>query len=99
MSLANGVHTEAVQGSFALGFHPGRLIAAIEKNTDTRFNLYKCIYDEGRGASPFANSSSTACFTNTALSERHTHRVGTTISKRLTSCMKRYGFSTRWRHS
>lgn len=38
-------------GSFALGFHPERLVAAVEKNTDTRFNLYKCIYDEGRSQS------------------------------------------------
>jgi hypothetical protein len=38
-------------GSFALGFNSGSLIAAIAKNTDTRFNPYKCIYDEGRSQS------------------------------------------------
>jgi Protein of unknown function (DUF2971) len=38
-------------GSFALGFNPERLVAAIAKNTDTRFNLYKCIYDEAQSAS------------------------------------------------
>lgn len=35
-------------GSFALGFNSEQLVAAIAKNTDTRFNLYKCIYDEDR---------------------------------------------------
>jgi hypothetical protein len=35
-------------GSFALGFDSEKLVAAIAKNTDTRFNLYKCIYDEDR---------------------------------------------------
>jgi len=34
-------------GSFALGFHATSLLTAIGKNTETRFNLYKCIYDEG----------------------------------------------------
>jgi Protein of unknown function (DUF2971) len=38
-------------GSFALGFNSERLVAAIAKNTDTRFNLYKCIYDEVHSAS------------------------------------------------
>lgn len=38
-------------GSFALGFNSERLVAAIAKNTDTRFNLYKCIYDEAYSAS------------------------------------------------
>jgi Protein of unknown function (DUF2971) len=38
-------------GSFALGFNPESLVAAIAKNTDVRFNLYKCIYDEVRSAS------------------------------------------------
>lgn len=35
-------------GSFALGFDSARLTAAIAKNTDTRFTLYKCVYDEAR---------------------------------------------------
>jgi hypothetical protein len=34
-------------GSFALGFHAISPLTAIGKNTETRFNLYKCIYDEG----------------------------------------------------
>jgi hypothetical protein len=38
-------------GSFALGFNSERLVAAIAKNTDMRFNLYKCIYDEAHSAS------------------------------------------------
>jgi hypothetical protein len=38
-------------GSFALGFNSERLVAAIAKYTDTRFNLYKCIYDEARSLS------------------------------------------------
>lgn len=33
-------------GSFALGFHVTSLLTAMGKNTETRFNLYKCIYDE-----------------------------------------------------
>jgi len=37
----------AASGSFALGFNVTGLLAAIGKNTETRFNLYKCIYDEG----------------------------------------------------
>jgi len=35
-------------GSYALGFRSADLTAAIAKNTDTRFSLYKCIYDEAR---------------------------------------------------
>jgi len=38
-------------GSFALGFKVVSLLAAIGKNTETPFNLYKCIYDEGRSQS------------------------------------------------
>jgi hypothetical protein len=38
-------------GSFALGFNSAALVAAIAKNTDTRFRLYKCIYDEAHSAS------------------------------------------------
>jgi hypothetical protein len=38
-------------GSFALGFNVASLLAAIGKNTETRFNLYKCIYDETRSQS------------------------------------------------
>ena len=38
-------------GSFALGFNAKMLVAAIDKNTDTRFNLCKCIYDEAHSAS------------------------------------------------
>lgn len=33
-------------GSFALGFHVTSLLTAIGNNTETRFNLYKCIYEE-----------------------------------------------------
>lgn len=38
-------------GSFALGFNVTSTLAAIGKNTETRFNLYKCIYDESRSQS------------------------------------------------
>lgn len=38
-------------GSFALGFNVTSMLAAIGKNTETRFNLYKCIYDEARSQS------------------------------------------------
>ena len=33
-------------GSFALGFNVTSMLEMIGKNTETRFNLYKCIYDE-----------------------------------------------------
>jgi Protein of unknown function (DUF2971) len=33
-------------GSFALGFSVTSMLAAIGKNTEIRFSLYKCIYDE-----------------------------------------------------
>jgi Protein of unknown function (DUF2971) len=38
-------------GSFALGFNVTSMLAAIGKNTEIRFNLYKCIYDEARSQS------------------------------------------------
>src|ERR1039457_1248722 len=45
--------------SFVLGFNSERLVAAIAKNTDTRFNLYKCIYDEAHSASLFRRQPTT----------------------------------------
>ncbi|QEE28178.1 DUF2971 domain-containing protein [Terriglobus albidus] len=38
-------------GSFALGFGSAQLVAAIAKNTVTRFGLYQCLYDETQSAS------------------------------------------------
>jgi hypothetical protein len=38
-------------GSFALGFNSKMLVAAIAKNTETRFSLCKCTYDEAHSAS------------------------------------------------
>lgn len=38
-------------GSFALGFNVTSMLAAIGKNTELRFSLYKCIYDEARAQS------------------------------------------------
>ncbi len=38
-------------GSFALGFNVTNMLTAVGKNTETRFNLYKCIYDEVRSQS------------------------------------------------
>lgn len=38
-------------GSFALGFNVTSMLAAIGKNTEIRFSLYKCIYDEARAQS------------------------------------------------
>lgn len=61
-------------GSFALGFNSGRLVAAIAKYTDTRFNLYKCIYDEARSLSLCQQ------FVDSLLQEfrihRHAHTAG-----------------------
>ena len=61
-------------GSFALGFNSERLVAAIAKNTDTRFNLYKCIYDEVRSLSLCQQ------FVDSLLQEfrvhRHAHTAG-----------------------
>lgn len=38
-------------GSFALGFDVTSMLAAIGENTETPFNLYKCIYDEAHSQS------------------------------------------------
>ena len=69
------------------------------KRIQTRDSIFISAFMTNGAASPFANSSSTAYFTNTAFGERQTNRVVTTINKRLTSCMKLCSFSTRWRHS
>ncbi len=61
-------------GSFALGFNSERLVAAIAKNTDTRFSLCKCLYDEAHSASLCQQ------FVDSLLQEfrghRHAHTVG-----------------------
>jgi hypothetical protein len=59
-------------GSFALGFNPERLVAAISKNTDTRFNLYKCVYEEACSASLCQQ------FVDSLLQEFRAHRLAGT---------------------